>query len=161
MGQLVIKIDPRLFQGRRDSQCGSAPGIMFCFSGELDLSLSLLAAQAKKGNILAYISFHCLTRESLQSGPLASSLLKTLLKMKILRAHPGPPAELETLEVTLMHSKCENHWLRDSHTQVCLQQEFTVRRLVGKTEGGRRRESVFNCHLYQPFNEVVLVIVTL
>lgn len=70
----------------------------------------------KKGNILAYVSFHSLTRESLQSGPLSSSLLKNLLKMKILRAHPGPPAELETLEVTLMHSKCENHWLWYSHT---------------------------------------------
>lgn len=71
----------------------------------------------KKGYILAYISFHFLTRESLQSGPLASSLLKNLLKVKILRAHPGPSAELEALEVTLMlHSKCENRWLRDSHT---------------------------------------------
>ena len=120
MGQLVIKIDPGFFQGRRDNQCGSAHGIMFSFSGELDLSESP-SSIGKKGNILAYISFHCLTRESLQSGPLASSLLKNLLKMKILRAHLGPPAELETLEVTLMHSKCENHWLRDSHTQVCLQ----------------------------------------
>lgn len=43
----------------------------------------------RKGYILAYISFHFLTRESLQSGPLASPLLKNLTKSEDSQGPPG------------------------------------------------------------------------
>ena len=77
--------------------------------------------------------------------------------MKILGARPGP-AELETLGVILMHSKREHHWLRDSHMHICFQKEFIVSDLVGKTVGNKASESVFCCDLYQPSNEVVIII---
>lgn len=77
--------------------------------------------------------------------------------MKILRAHAGP-TELETSGVILMYRKRKNRWLRDSHMQICFQKEFIVRDLVGKTAGNKASESVFCCALYQPSNEVVVII---
>lgn len=57
-----------------------------------------------------------------------------------------------------MHRKRKSHWLRDSHMQICFQKEFIVRDLVGKTVGNKASESVFRCALYQPSNEVVVII---